>query len=193
MIIGLTGKKRSGKDTAASVFVDNGFIKYRFADPLKDACRSIFLWYDEHIEGDLKEVIDSRWGISPRQAMQYLGTEVGREALPNHFPTFKSVIGSGIWIRRFKYWYEKDPTRKVIIPDVRFLNEAKTIKDLGGKIIKIVRPSETKKDNHISEKEIDLIVSDYLVFNDGSIENFLSKIKIYFDGIIRSSYENTGS
>jgi len=43
MIIGITGKKRSGKDTVASCLVENYmFVKYSLADPIKEACKDIF-------------------------------------------------------------------------------------------------------------------------------------------------------
>lgn len=42
MIIGIAGKKGSGKDTLAELFVANGFKRYAFADHLRDAASKIF-------------------------------------------------------------------------------------------------------------------------------------------------------
>jgi dephospho-CoA kinase len=42
-IIGITGKKFSGKDTLGDYFVNNhGYIRLAFADALKNACAEIF-------------------------------------------------------------------------------------------------------------------------------------------------------
>jgi hypothetical protein len=82
MLIGLTGKARSGKDTVAG-YLNNKhmFSHYWFSKPMKDACRTIFGWDDRHLYGDLKEVVDPVYGISPRVALQTLGTERGRNCI----------------------------------------------------------------------------------------------------------------
>lgn len=62
MILGIAGKARSGKDTAANMI--NSFLRaynrefemYSFAKPLKDAVCEIFKWGDNHRDGALKEV-----------------------------------------------------------------------------------------------------------------------------------------
>lgn len=41
-IIGIAGKANSGKDTLASVFVDQGFRLIKFSDRLKEVCRDVF-------------------------------------------------------------------------------------------------------------------------------------------------------
>jgi len=82
-IIGLIGIKRSGKDTFADYIVEKyGYEKYSFAGPLKDACKIMFCLNNEQIDGNLKEVIDPRFGISPRHMFQFMGTEVMRELFP---------------------------------------------------------------------------------------------------------------
>ena len=41
-IIGILGNKRVGKDTVADYLVKNyGFIKYNFADPIKEICNYV--------------------------------------------------------------------------------------------------------------------------------------------------------
>lgn len=43
VLIGLTGKKRSGKDTTADYLVEKyGFSKMSFSTPLKDICKILF-------------------------------------------------------------------------------------------------------------------------------------------------------
>ena len=70
MIIMLSGRKRAGKDEAAKVLIDNyNFTPFAFAKPIKEICKIVFLWDDERINGELKEVEDPTWGISPRKAL----------------------------------------------------------------------------------------------------------------------------
>ena len=67
MIIGISGKKRSGKDTVADFLIQEyGFIKYGFADPIKQIAKIIFGFNEEQLYGDKKEEIDKIWKIKPR-------------------------------------------------------------------------------------------------------------------------------
>src|SRR5579863_3132559 len=53
VIIGITGRKRSGKDTVGNYLVEHyGFVKVSFADTLKEACKIIFGFSDEQVYGD---------------------------------------------------------------------------------------------------------------------------------------------
>ena len=70
MIIGIAGYARHGKDSTADAIVKYfGFKKYALADVMKDACRIIFGWDERHLYGELKDVVDPRFGVSPRHAL----------------------------------------------------------------------------------------------------------------------------
>lgn len=63
-IIGIAGPARSGKDTTYDVLRRQlpGLTKrIRFAGPLKDFCRRVFDWTDEHVDGALKDTPDKRY------------------------------------------------------------------------------------------------------------------------------------
>ena len=61
MIIGLTGKKESGKDTAGDYLVKYyKFKKDSFARPLKDACKILF-----HLTGKIRHAIIWSYGNVP--------------------------------------------------------------------------------------------------------------------------------
>lgn len=58
-IIGITGKKFSGKDTLGSYFVNKyGYTQLAYADTLKNAVKCIFDFDDEQLYGSKKEEID---------------------------------------------------------------------------------------------------------------------------------------
>lgn len=175
MIIAMTGKKRSGKDTGGSYLVKNyGFTKYAFAQPIKDMCRIIFLWDERHEEGDLKEVVDPFWGISPREAYQTIGTELFRERFPELHEKFRYLINKDIWVKRFEKWYSLNNDKNVVITDLRFLNEAGIIKDLGGYIIKVKSPVESN-DTHLSEMEMEKIIPHYKIDNEDYEVSFIEE------------------
>jgi ribosomal protein S16 len=189
-LIGFCGKKRSGKDTSASILIEKyDFVKYAFADALKEACKTIFLFSEEQVNGDEKEIKDKRWGISPRKVFQKFGTEIFRNSLDQFFPELKE-FQNDFWIYRFRLWYENikknHPNKNVVITDVRFPNEAKVIKDLGGFIVKINRPvfKKNKEDNHISEQHIKTIRSDYEIYNNNTIKRCQEKVLTIYDSIL---------
>lgn len=176
MLIGLVARKQSGKSTFADYLVkEYSFINQAFADPIKDACKIIFDFSDEQTEGVLKEVMDKRWGITPRQAFQIIGTDVFRQHLPKTVPGLKE-IGDQFWIERFKIWYRKNMDKNVIVSDVRFPNEAQLIRDMGGVIVKIQRSGVKNGDTHISETLIDNIEEDSMIRNDFSLETYYQHI-----------------
>jgi hypothetical protein len=147
-IIGITGRKFSGKDTAGNYFVEKyGFERMAYADPLKKAAKEIFDFNDEQLYGNAKEIIDQYWGITPRNAMQFLGTDLFR----NHICELLPNMGKDIWVnvlkRKALNIFEKNPDSKIVVTDVRFPNELQAIKDLGGITIKLQRDNAQEKVN----------------------------------------------
>lgn len=184
-LIALCGKKRSGKDTAGSLYIEKyGYIKYAFANPLKEACREIFMFNEEQMDGKLKETIDEKWGVSPRKVFQIFGTEMFRQRLTDFFPEMKD-IKENFWIYRFELWYKNliktNPNAKVVVTDVRFPNEANIIKKLCGTVIKIERHTKKNNDSHSSEKSIDLIKGDINITNNGTIKEYHEKLDNIFN------------
>lgn len=199
-VIGISGKINSGKDLVGSIMIEilkgNWQIK-KFADPLKDIVCIILGCTREDLENkEFKETplgeewlktIDNfdEWGfkketpikeiLTPRKILQLLGTECGRH-----------IIHKDIWINAlFKdyddnNWVELSDGAKYInsnwiITDVRFLNEAKYIKDKGGLLIRINRNVETN--NHSSETILDDYKEfDYVINNTGTKEHLQKEV-----------------
>ena len=158
-VIGLVGRARSGKSTAAEILrVRWDYGRTRFAGPLKDMLRAIGMT-EEEIEGSEK-FTPKDWlcGKTPRHAMQTLGTEWGRDCLGKDF-------WARLLVRRLT-----GHAAHYVVEDVRFLNEAKAIKDLGGVIIRLNRlVADVVRDPHYSELEMADIVPVYRIKNDGTI------------------------
>jgi hypothetical protein len=165
MLIGITGKKRSGKDTAGFYLRDTyGFTKARPLAIFKDSFKEWFGWDERHMEGDLKEVVDPLFGFSPRQLMQVFGTELMKYDLGNHIPGFAHVCGEDIWIRSFVRWYDQQPRGNYVLTDLRFVNESQRIPF---DIIIRLKSDRSPEDTHASEQEIDRISADYEIVNNG--------------------------
>ena len=173
VLIGLVGKKGSGKDTLKDYITknNNNIISYAFADPLKEICRILFQLSHEQLYGhqSIKEKKIDELNVSPRILFQRIGTNLFRNELLNVLPEMKNVLkNDSIWIFAFKRWYKKNKNKNVIVSDVRFENEAKSIQDMGGILIYIDRYSNNY-DQHESEKNIEKIKCDYVIKNKSTI------------------------
>lgn len=173
MLIGIAGRKFHGKDTIADYFInEHKYKKIAYADKLKTVCSILFGFTHEQLYGDKKEINDEIWNITPRRAMQFLGTELIRKQMHKLIPD----IGEEFWIKCLINHIKQHPETKFVVCDVRFPNEAQAIKDNGGIIIKVFRPG-IPEDEHESESLFESIKEDYLVINDSDKESLYSKIK----------------
>ncbi len=169
MVIALCGVKRCGKDTVADYLVEfYGYKKKKIADPLKHVCKYLFNLDDDQLETDKKDVVDHQLGISPRQIMQFFGTEVMQYKIQEILPN----IGRNFWMNKMLYDMGKDKQSNIVIGDMRFLHELEAIKQVygGTQVIKIINwHASSIADKHESEKEWDQIPADYTIINNGSL------------------------
>jgi hypothetical protein len=176
-LIGMTGRKRSGKDTVGAYLrMEHGFAQESFAKPLKEAVRYIYGWGHEHLDGSLKEVVDPYWQTTPRAVLQFLGTEIGRQ------------LDANIWVKSLQRRLESIQTgsggpTSFVITDVRFPNEAAAIKSWGGFVVDVVRPqapealADGRDSDHPSETALDLYADwDGVIINDGTIEQLRDQV-----------------
>ena len=195
-IIAICGAKRSGKDVLAKHLVaTRGFKKLSFAEPLKKAVKELFNFNDiqvgieeENAVGDEKEIIDERWGISPRKALQFFGTEIMQHAIDELIPNTNRGFLADILLSRIS----GNSRDSYVISDMRFLHEynklkssAKVRKSCSLIIVKISRPSinisADSGDTHISENEYIDIPYDVEIINDGAISDLTDLFDIYYD------------
>ena len=181
MILGITGHARHGKDTTADFLCELcGFRKVALADRMKKVCAIIFGWDDRYLYGDLKDVVDPRWGISPRHALQTLGTQWGQFELGKH-DDFSRVTGRLLWTRSTLDKIADD--ERVVVSDVRFPHEAEAIRERGGKIIMIRRPGWPVDMSHESELAIEEIRADYVIRNGGTLDAIRDEVIAAFQAI----------
>jgi hypothetical protein len=192
LVIGISGKKRHGKDTVAKILGDlHGVRRLAFADHLKwVAMKTWDLSFEQVYGDDLKEVVDDRWGLTPRFILQQLGTQVGRnihtltwvkKALDNIKRAHRGepVLLPDLVAREFReFQFSPGEANTWAIPDCRFPGEADAIKAVKGVVVKVVRPEFSKRetDTHASETEVDNVVEDYLVINDGTVAELVVKV-----------------
>lgn len=144
-VVAFCGLAGSGKTTAADWLVNHhGYERVRFAGPLKAMLRALGLTESEVDGADKERPSALLGGKTPRQAMQWLGTEFGRE-----------LIDNDLWVRAWDAAAGHVLARggRVVVDDVRFMNEASAIWARGGTLFKIVSPrASAGTPAHVSEE-----------------------------------------
>ena len=145
--------------------------------------------------------------LTPRKILQLLGTEAGREVIHPQIwvnalmAEYKlddgRVIEDISEENKVNYPTGFAPTKQMyfreprypnwIITDTRFPNELQAVKDKGGITIKVVRPeTDYLAGDHASETALDKSKFDYVIVNDGTMDDLVKKIEkiLIGEGII---------
>lgn len=184
--IAISGKANAGKDTVANLLVNayseflpfTGAQKHSLADPIKEIVKIMFPKTKHRtLYGPSKnrmEIVPGAFKngqqVTYRNILQEIGTEVGRS------------YNEDIWLDVLDYRAEKAKSRQLslfIVPDCRFVNEFKYLKNKGYIMIRVKRNSQLNM-SHASEVEQDQILDsefDFVIDNNGSKEDLFEKIK----------------
>lgn len=159
-LVAFTGRAGSGKSTAANAVVGKfGFVRISFAYAIRSMLYA--LGFTKWHFGEGKNTpLDWLDGKTPREIMQTLGTEWGR-----------TLVHPDLWVRLAKRTAENllaAGARGIVIDDVRFDNEAKIIRELGGLVIGIERPGLSTM-SHASEAGVDRALVDFWLQNSPAI------------------------
>lgn len=190
-VVGIAGKKGSGKDTVADHLVEHlGFVKLSFAEALYEEVSKSFnvstrllqrretkelgmlpLSRSDNPEfkklmvslGFKENATDREHLLSPRAILQYWGTEYRR-----------ANFGDDYWINKLNEKIGKlDLTASIVVSDVRLKNELEYIKTLNGNTYLVDRP--------LASRTIDQHVSEQINFEaDGVIDNSGTQEELYF-------------
>jgi len=113
--------------------------------------------------------------LTPREALQFMGTEVGRQLWGNTW------AHAGIRRALGQLHLSLDPKhpKVVLISDVRFPNEVDFIRHAGGRIWRVERPGAGLKDAkamHESERYAHTLDVDHTIVNDGDLGALSMKV-----------------
>jgi hypothetical protein len=160
IIIGLHGAKGSGKDqfykAAKEAFPLHNIRKVAYADPIKIEVSKIFELeseeqYDSFKRTDVKFNLFFVREVPGRQVVREIGMLMRRYDEQQFVQYVEDQIKS-------------DPSAVWCITDLRFENELKSIKDMGGYVVKIKREGY-EFDGHATEKEFPDEVCDLILHN----------------------------
>lgn len=199
-LIGLGGRMRAGKDAVGDYLAqEHGFEKMGMSDALNDALLKLNpyvpvetefeFWtgygteeqesagkvYDWVPYAELHEevgYVEAKKNPEVRRLLQALGTEVGRE-----------MLGENVWVeiaekKILEHWRSG---RDVVITALRFPNELEMLERLGGTSVWIERPGEETSmgelSEHASENSVEPKDFDYVLMNDGTLDQLYRKVE----------------
>lgn len=152
IIIALTGPKGVGKSSIAKEIESQDWQDrciLSFAEPLRRMA-SHLMPMQNMTDPELKEApIDWLGGKTPRQILQSLGTDWGR-----------NMVSPTIWIDTMRRIITEQALETIIIDDCRFENEADMVRDMGGIVVGLEREGIAYTGEHASEMPVkaDMIV-----------------------------------
>ena len=166
ILVGIHGAAGAGKNSFAEALIQGTHWEDRaFAGPLYEAVSVITRmpvpWLKDRKN---KETVIPWVGKSPRELLQLLGTDFGRNMVRDDF-----------WIQLAMQPPTNPESTGIVYTDVRFDNEAEAIISRGGVVIEVVRPGVSclagDTQTHPSEKPL----SRHLIFetiqNDGTMDD----------------------
>lgn len=185
-VIVFTGPKTSGKDTAArfllarnSLIRANLFEQHNFADPLKNACGTLFgLSATEMGDMPFKEQELNRWPF---------GTP--RDHLIKVAKMFRTFYGGDIFVRRWEEIIKLSKAECIVVTDLRHTEELDKLEEMKAIIIYVQNDKAEAKlrslkeagdmaANDASEASYDLMRarSHAIVTNNGSINDLHTEV-----------------
>lgn len=177
MNLAISGKKNSGKDTAANLLAacigEDSCFRTSFAKPIKDIIHA--LW--PHIPPRVL------WGPSKERdttCVSIFGQEVSVRKLMQKIGKIGRSYDQDLWIKLVLDKCSDSEKPHKIISDCRFVNEFNCLKKNNYTIIKIVRNNNSVIDSDVSETDLDNIPEsgyDYILDNNGSLAELSIKIR----------------
>jgi adenylate kinase family enzyme len=165
-LLGLCGVSGSGKSTLAALLEHkHDWHQIAMADPIVNMLHSLLAdagvpacWITERV---LKEQ-PSSIGYSYRQLAQTLGTDWGR-----------NMLDPSLWMRVAQHRIAQAAAheRNVVISDIRFPDEAAWLARMGGRLVRVQRPTATGVRAHESEQHAESLPAQFVVHNRGSLQD----------------------
>jgi len=166
--IAVAGRIRSGKDEFSKLFIKDGYHEFKFGTGIAEIIMTYFP--EDWMKG------------KPRTHYQHIGQQL-RQLDPD------------VWInyvfRDIEDYLYDNPYGDIIITDLRQVNEAERLRDEGFLIVKVVSRDDIRIQrmkqlgdqfnqedlNHETEKQVDKILADIVVENNGSLKHLQSKAR----------------
>ena len=168
MVIGVAGKKRSGKDTFFNIISETlgtrcNVKRYAFADEVKAYAENYFKIPKDKVKEEENRIY-----------LQGIGQMFREKVNRNYWVNFLMI--------KMMESRLKDPNELSIITDVRYINEVEKILELENSLIlKVENPNIESYDSHISENDLNEYHFDYIIKNDSTMDVYEKRVREWIE------------
>lgn len=165
IVIGLVAPSGSGKTTVANrMLMEWGFLRIHSGLAIKEAVKAAFELDHDHVDGHLIDVpCEKLGGVTPRVVLEHIG----------HATHLVAPLATSL---RFKRKIEGLPAKfdHILVDGIRRRAEADTVRELGGKIVRVVGRKEVNPDLpcDLTQAEVE---ADYEIVNDGTLDQLVER------------------
>lgn len=189
MIIGLNGFAGSGKDTLAkSLILRHDFVRVSFADKLKDVAYTSNPWikWNDDNERSARGYYRLQDAVSLHGWDYVKYNSDARDYLQNLGQGGRETLGEFVWVGACYREVSQALSvgKNVVFTDMRYRNEYQYILDLGGVTVAIDRPGVGPANGHVSEADLSDVPFDFVVVNDGSLQDLANKATKLYQAIL---------
>lgn len=178
MIVGLSGYAQAGKDTAAQPLIEAGFKHAAFADGVRAMMERVNPTIEFHdptvfsVDGSMtvKTVGSAKYSlvIAARGYEWVKENTNARDYMVAIGAGVREIIGDDAWVRPVERRLKAAPSESWVITDVRYANEARMIRSLGGVVWQVLRPG-VEPANEEERRSLHSFAPDLVLVNDGTI------------------------
>jgi hypothetical protein len=187
MIVGLySDVPQSGKSTVSQQFMNADYRKLSLATTVKKSLYVVLMALDvpnaeEYLWGNMKDEVIPELGVTGGYLMSTYATDF-----------FRNMIDENVWLNIIKKQYR--PGEKWVVDDMRFPNEFDFIKSVGGRCIRIVRPSQISAlgRSEKSEGQLSGHHFDWVILNGGTLQDLQLSVQSIITTIERGWKERCG-
>lgn len=210
MIIGLSGKAQSGKDTVYKMIVyaihywryynrmkQGGFVEFKedyslehmkqCEDFIKGPNQGVFKYsFAYYLKAGLAVICDCN--ASDFESIDFKNSKVPwldityRELLQKFGTAIRNEVCGDFWVKAVFKDINLDDQNINVFTDVRFKSEAVAVKERGGVLVRINR-KDAGAGNHVSETELDDYKFDIIINNDGNLEDLLEQVRVMLQNL----------
>lgn len=182
-IIGISGKIGSGKGTVTKLLMElnEKFEERFFAEKLKKFVADLAgVNYELTLTQEGKNTFVESFNMTLGEMLQTIGTNAMRDNFD------KDVWAKSVFTTLSTDGY-------YLLSDFRFTNEGDYIKKNGGVTLRINRPNNPVAENsgrdlnHSSETELDDYDFDYVIENDGTYQELIDKVEVFYTEHFKNS------
>ena len=183
-LLALTGRARSGKTTAAEWLESRyGATVLGFADPVREACRTLAGMSADEWERAPRDEKLPRLGVSPRDLMERLGAAL-RTANPD---AFLNVTNWRVLEARRASWGAAEPDPLIVIADVRTARELSWVRAQAASVVHLRNPRlAPPPEGNATEAEHDPLPGEWVIDNGGTLAQLRQQLDYVMEEVDRA-------